>query len=215
MPIVLHLHQRPLIWVVVVWGPDALKSPRVTGDVKPRASSALSWRNHTSNNEGELWMDIQDRDYARDAGHFGFRTIGVYADGVFTIERPARSDGAVYVWMLGAYGLAIPVRVGETRRLGSRFSSYNSWLGGRQWPGERRNAREHEKARLTKLRLGSYAEVIAVPVPDKDAGLAVERALLELWEPVLDLNFELHRSWGRARVREWSTNYDIARSRRC
>jgi hypothetical protein len=152
-------------------------------------------------------------DYARDAHQLGFRAIGAYANGSFEIDRNARSVAAVYVWMLEADGIAVPVRVGETVQLGSRFSSYNGWLGGRQWPGERRNAREQEKARLTKLRLGITAQVIGVPVPDKGTGLAVERVLLELWGPVLDLNFELPNSWGRAKVREWSAAYDRARSR--
>lgn len=153
------------------------------------------------------------REYTRDAGQLGFRAIGHYTDGTFTIERAARPNPAVYVWMLEVDGIDIPVRVGETVRLGSRFSSYNGWLGGRTWSGERRNAREQEKARLTKLRLGPAAKVIAIPVPDKDTGLAVESILLELWEPVLDLNFELANSWGRTKVREWSKEYDRAWSK--
>jgi hypothetical protein len=130
----------------------------------------------------------------------GFADIGSYREGVFNIKPIARSMSAVYVWMLEENGFISPVRVGETRQVGSRFSSYNGWLRGRQWPGERRNAREQEKARLTRLRLGRSATVVAIPVSSKELGLAVERILLDIWEPALDLNFELLSSWGRARL---------------
>jgi hypothetical protein len=154
---------------------------------------------------------LSHRDYTRDVEQLGFATIGSYAHDAFVIEHGVRLTAAVYIWMLETNGIVIPVRVGETGRLRSRFSSYNGWLRGGQWPGERRNAREHEKARLTKLRLGPAARVLAASVPDKVTGLAVERFLLDLWKPALDLNFELAGSWGRARVKEWSTAYDLAR----
>ena len=150
----------------------------------------------------------QHRDYAKDMADLGLEVVGTYENGQFVLDPKVRPLSAFYVWMRKQNGILIPIRVGETSRLGSRFSSYNGWLRGRRWPGERRNARENEKARLTKLRLNGSALVAAAAVPSKEYGLAVERILLELWRPTLDLNFELSSSWGRARMREWSATYD-------
>ncbi|MDP3379419.1 MAG: hypothetical protein Q8S53_13730 [Brevundimonas sp.] len=148
------------------------------------------------------------RDYARDADQLGFHPVGSYEHGQFTIDRDFRPLPAVYVWMIEADGAVEPVRVGQTRQLAARFSSYNGWLRGRRWPGERRNAREQEKARLTKLRLGAAARVVGLAAPDEDVRLTVESGLLQLRRPALDLNFELPDSWGRAPVRDWSAAYD-------
>lgn len=156
------------------------------------------------------------RDYARDAAQLGFHHLGTYDHGQFAIDRAFRLLPAIYVWMIEADGVEEPVRVGQTRQLAGRFSSYNGWLRGRQWPGDRRNAREQEKARLTRLRLGAAARIVGFAVPDEDVRLTIESGLLQLWRPALDLNFELPDSWGRRQVRDWSAAYDaIGRGSDC
>jgi hypothetical protein len=151
---------------------------------------------------------MHERDYAHDAQQLGFQTVGVYRGGQFLIDREWRPIPAVYVWITEDDNHPTPIRVGETLGLGGRFTSYNAWLRGKQWTGARRNAREQEKARLARLRLGPSARVIATRVPDKRVGLAIEAGLLQLWQSVLDLNFELAEGWARARMREWAVAYN-------
>lgn len=133
----------------------------------------------------------------------GMENVGGFCEGRFVVNEPWRTRLAVYAWLDSAPNPPRVLRVGiacAKTGMQARYASYNRWLDGRFKPHD---AREQAVSRLFRSRLHDDVQIWAVEVPDKSAGLALERRLRKDWQHTLDLDLMVKTSWVKGEMNAW------------
>lgn len=130
----------------------------------------------------------------------GFSRAGRYLSGQFQLDADWKPHQVVYVWTRN--GDTEVLRVGiacGVKGFGTRYASYNRWLGGRFKPD---NPAEQEKARLFRSRLDDSCMVWARTVEDKAAALTQEAELRRHLGPILELDL-MTPGWAKTQMAAW------------
>lgn len=130
----------------------------------------------------------------------GFSRAGRYQSGQFQLDADWKPHKVVYVWTRN--GDTEVLRVGiacGAKAFGTRYASYNRWLGGRFKPDD---DAEQEKARLFRARLDDSCMVWARTVEDKSTALTQEADLRRHFGPILELDL-MTPGWAKEQMTAW------------